>query len=298
MSLAVFSPGILTSLAIFTGYGLVLSATGPAREATGLTGAGTHQRIVRGEVQQLGAGTVQSFVAIGPQGAPVAIGVTLSAGALDQLPQSPNTVSRCFDLDGNGRHTGHECIGDEERILDVPVGPSSGLPFRWISVNWNPAGHYNTPYVQPHFDFHFNIVDRERIESIRPGRCGELADCDDFKRATVPVPAQYLPSGYIDVGAVVPRMGNHLLDSKSPELKDSLPFTSTFIYGAYQGELIFWEPMITHDYLRNTTDACLEIRQPGAFRQAGYYPTRYCVRQNQEGERTVSLEGFRYSSAL
>src|SRR6185436_21080490 len=108
--------------------------------------------------------------------------------------------------------------------------------------------------------------------------------------ATQPVPARYLPSGYIDVGAVVPRMGNHLLDSQSPELRDSLPFTSTFIYGAYEGELIFWEPMITRDVLQKATDACLEIPQPQEFRQAGYYPTQYCIRQDKDGARIVSLE--------
>jgi hypothetical protein len=222
----------------------------------------------------------------------------MSAAALEQLPPVPNTVSRCFDLDGDGRHTQHECIGDEEWILDVPVDSSAGLPFRWIQVNWNPAGHHNTPYARAHFDFHFHTGDRERVEAIAPGRCGELADCEDFKRASRPVPARYLPAGYIDVGAVVPRMGNHLLDSQSPELKDSLPFTRTFIYGAYDGELIFWEPMITRDYLQQTRDACLEIRQPHGFRQAGYYPAEYCVRQDQQGGHTVSLEAFRYSKAL
>jgi hypothetical protein len=93
-------------------------------------------------------------------------------------------------------------------------------------------------------------------------------------------------------------MGNHLLDSQSPELKDSLPFASPFIYGVYDGEVLFWEPMITLDLLRNTQDSCLEIRQPEAFQQAGYYPTQYCVRQDRGGWRTVSLERFRYSEAL
>jgi hypothetical protein len=90
-------------------------------------------------------------------------------------------------------------------------------------------------------------------------------------------------------------MGNHLLDSKSPEIKDSVPFTRTFIYGAYDGELIFWEPMITHEFLLRTKDACFGVRQPAAFRQSGYYPTRYCLRQNEDGGRTVTLEGFRYA---
>src|SRR6185312_6901526 len=284
---AVLSPRGLGLAALLTGVGLALSAE-----------VSDHERVLRGKVETMGAGTVQSFVRLDPSDAPMAIGVTLSAGALEQLPPVPNTVSRCFDLDGNGRHTQHECIGDEGRILEVPAGAPAELPFRWIGLNWNAAGHVGTPYARPHFDFHFHTGDRARVEAIGSGRCGELADCEDFKRATQPVPAQYLPAGYIDVGAVVARMGNHLLDSQSPELKDSLPFTRTFIYGAYQGELIFWEPMITHDYLQQPQTACLEIRQPHGFRQAGYYPTEYCVRQDREGGRTVSLERFRYSKAL
>jgi hypothetical protein len=282
----VFSPRVLGAIALLTGLSLALSA-----ETTSDRG-----RSHLGLREKIGAGTVQSFLTLDPSGAPIALGVTLSSGALEQLPQSPNTVSRCFDLDGNGRHTLHECIGDEERILDIPEDLGAKLPFRWISVNWNAHGHI-PPYNHSHFDFHFHTGPRERIKSIKAGRCGELADCGDFKRATRPVPARYVPAGYIDVGAVVPRMGNHLLDSQSPELKDSLPFTSTFILGAYEGELIFWEPMITLDYLRKTTNSCTEIRQPQAFRQAGYYPTQYCVRQDQTGGRTVTLERFRYSDA-
>ena len=84
-------------------------------------GATGGERTLRGRAAKMGAGTLQSFVTLDPGGAPRAIGVTLSAGALEQLPPSPNTTSRCFDMDGDGRHTGHECIGDLERILDVPV---------------------------------------------------------------------------------------------------------------------------------------------------------------------------------
>ncbi|HZA98330.1 MAG TPA: hypothetical protein VE399_06100 [Gemmatimonadales bacterium] len=285
LSAALF-PRFQATIVLLTGLTLALSAGSTGRERT-----------LRGTKANLGGGTVQSFLRLDAEGAPAAVGVALSAGALEGLPQSPNTVSRCFDLDGNGRHTQHECIGDEERLLDLPAGVGDKLPFRWISVNWNAHGHI-PPYNRPHFDFHFHTGPREQIEAIAPGRCGELVDCGDFKRASHPVAARYLPSGYIDVGAVVPRMGNHLLDSQSPELKDSLPFTSTFIYGAWEGELIFWEPMITLDFLRNTAQACMKIPQPQAFRQAGYYPTQYCVRQDGQGGRTVTLEGFRYAEAL
>ena len=287
-----FSPGILGSFAIFVGYGFALSTRAPSHYTE--TGK-VHERTIRGKAESLGAGTVQSFVTTSLEGAPVAVGVRMSPGALKQLPESPNTVSRCFDMDGNGSHTGHECIGDLERILDVPLPASSGLPFKWITVNWNAGGH-PAPYNLPHFDFHFYAADRQLIEAITPGRCGELVDCGHFKRASEPVPARYLPKGHISVGAVVPRMGNHLLDSQSPELKDSLRFTRTFIYGAYEGELIFWEPMITMEFLQQTPKACFGISQPEGFRRAGYYPTQYCLRQAERGARTVTLEGFRYQA--
>jgi hypothetical protein len=284
MAVSVLSPRNLAIAAGITGLGLALSA-----------GAMNTEQTLRGKEERIGAGTAQSFVRLDRQGAPLAVGVTVSAGALEHLPRTPNTVSRCYDIDGNGRHTGHECIGDLERILDVPVAASAGLPFKWITVNWNAAGH-PAPYNRPHFDFHFYTVDRTVVESITPGRCGELVDCGHFARATRPLPAGHLPAGHIDVGAVVPRMGNHLLDSQSPELKDSMPFTRTFIYGAYEGKLIFWEPMITLDMLRQTRDACWAISQPEGFAQAGYYPTKYCVREDRNVGRTISLEGLRYVS--
>ncbi len=55
--------------------------------------------------------------------------------------------------------------------------------------------------------------------------------------------------------------------------------------------------MITLEFLQKTRDACLEIRQPQGFKEAGYYPTQYCARQNQKGDRTISLEGFRFWQA-
>lgn len=248
-----------------------------------------------GPEQAIGRGTAQPYVTFGPGGAPAAIGVRLSAGALEGLPGQHNTHSRCFDVDGSGGHDAHECIGDEERVLELPAGlwRETGLPFKWITLNWNADGHLNSPYAHPHFDFHFFAAERRHIEAIRAGSCGELVDCEDFKRASRPIPPEYLPEGHIDVGAVVPRMGNHLLDSGSPEIKDHARFTRTFIYGAFDGDLIFWEPMITLDALQRATNECFEIRQPRAFRQTAHYPTRWCMRREAEsGARTVSLERF------
>ena len=270
------------------------------------------RRTYTGSTAVIGKGQIQGYVVLTPSGVPAAVGVNLTEGALEQLPVHKNRRSRCFDLNGDATIAASECVGDEERILQLPddIVVRAQLPFRWISVNWNAEGHHPPPpkpgeapappiYARPHFDFHFFAWDRERIEAIAPGPCGEFVDCGDFERGRKPIPPRFVPEGHVDLGIVVPRMGNHLLDSRSPELVDpATPFTRTFIYGVFDGELIFWEPMITFDFLGRTRDACFEIRQPAAYQKAGYYPTRYCIRtQAGTKQHTVSLEGFVYARA-
>jgi hypothetical protein len=302
MMLAALTARLLGPAAIGLGLVMLLTSWAPERARTYV-----------GATAAIGAGRLQSYVKLTPRGVPVEVGVSLTDNALERLPVHKNQHSRCFDLDRNARHSPAECLGDDERVLELPadVVSRAGLPFKWISVNWNAEGHHPPPpkpgeqpappvYARPHFDFHFYAWDRERIEAIGTGPCGEFVDCRDFERGTRPLASRYVPANHIDVGIVVPKMGNHLLDSRSPELADpATPFTRTFIYGAFDGELIFWEPMITLDFLRRTDQACFEINQPQAFQRSGYYPTRYCVRRDeQKQQRTVSLEGFVYSHAL
>lgn len=295
------TPRIVVPAALALGVIALLTSWAPDRGRTYV-----------GSSAEIGAGTTQSYVTLSSSGAPMAVGVRLTAGALKQLPAHKNRHSRCFDLDGNATYSANECLGDDERILELPaeVVARAGLPFKWVALNWNAEGHHPPPpaegqeplppvYARPHFDFHFHTLERERVEAIAPGRCGELVDCGDFERGTRALPPRYLPPGHIDVGVVVPRMGNHLLDSQSPELASpAAPFTRTFIYGAYDGELIFWEPMITLEFLKRSADSCFQIRQPQEFKRSGYYPTRYCIRADQgDGSRSVSLEGFVYAAA-
>ena len=115
----------------------------------------------------------------------------------------------------------------------------------------------------------------------------------------MPVPASQLPDGYIAVGAAVAGMGNHLVDSQDPELADpSLGFSRTFIYGSYDGRLIFLEPMVSHAYLSSRPQQCTPLRRPQEVAIAGWYPTRYCVRYDTVGDaHLVTLEGLVYRTA-
>lgn len=251
-----------------------------------------------GDPETLGDGTVRTYVDIDEGNSPVAIGVNFTSGMLENLPTEPNNKSRCFDLDGDGVIADQgECEGDEERILYLPkqIADDARIPIKYIAVNWIAHGHPSPappPWAVPHFDFHFYMSDLETVSSIRTGPCGLLINCEDFELASKPVPSIYVHSDQIDVGAAVPAMGNHLINSQSPELVDpSQKFTHTWIIGAYDGHVTFFEPMITYEFLNSRPNVCVPINQPQAWEVAGYYPTEYCIRYREaEDAYTVSLE--------
>jgi len=256
-------------------------------------------RTVTTERQKVGNGWASVYVALDADGTPHALGVSLTSEALEGLPTEPNRTSRCFDRNGDGRIDVDECVGDYNFTFAIPDGEAAKAvsPFKWIALNWNPHGHGKPappPWSAPHFDFHFYVADREAVKRLRTGSCGEMIDCDDFKTATKPVPAKYIHPDHVDVGAAVPDMGNHLIDSKSPELaKGGPPFTHTFIFGAYDGQITFLEPMVTRAYIASKPSMCKPINQPQAWAIAGRYPTKYCVRYvPMDNMYTVSIEDF------
>ena len=151
---------------------------------------------VYGAAKRLGDGFAQVYAELDGAGAPREIGVMFDRGMLEALPTIPNTWSRCFDKNGNGRIDEHgECNGDYELRFALPqeLVQRALTPFSWVSVNWNPMGHPAPAppvWAVPHLDFHFYIMAEDAVAQIRPGPCSELIDCDDFKRAQVPVPAR------------------------------------------------------------------------------------------------------------
>jgi hypothetical protein len=243
------------------------------------------------------------FVELGPQGKPGVLGIALTEAALTGLATRMNTTSRCFDKNGDGTVAHGECLGDYQADLALPAGATDlGLPIRWATVNWNPEGHMAPAppvWSAAHFDFHFFMVEPALIHGIRPGPCAEVIHCEDFARASTPLPERHVPPDYIDVGAAVAAMGNHLVDSRDPEVADpTLGFSRTFIYGAYDGKLIFLEPMVSHRFLSSRPQQCTPVRAPKAYATAGYYPTSYCVRHDAASATyRVTLEGLVYRQA-
>jgi hypothetical protein len=255
------------------------------------TPAATEPVIVYGSSGELGEGTSRTYAEFDAEGNPVAIGISFTEGFLKGLPTelNPESVCVCFDLneDGITSPADGECLGDYATDYDLPTDLTErdDVSFRWVGAGFEPMGH-DPPGVWdiPHFDFHFYLQPPEDVHAIRPGPCGILIDCEDFEN---------------DVQAAVPGMGNHLIDSTSPEFGDPPQrFTHTFIYGAYNGHITFLEPMITVEYLESRPNECHSIKQPVSWEESGYYPQEYCTRYlEDEGTYQVSLEGLVYHEA-
>ena len=244
---------------------------------------------------KLGNGTVSSYADIAG-GAPAAIGVVWSASALEGLPNGSDQ-HRCFGRTKDGAiDAATKCQHTHELVIPLPdvVARRVDVPFKWVLLNWNPEGHIPAGvYNVAHFDIHFEMVPIADVFAIEPGPCGpELVRCDQFQAARKPLPPNYVAADYVDVGAVVPAMGNHLIDTTGPEFQKQ-PFTRSWIYGVYDGKVIFYEAMVTRAHLLTKPDGCAPIKAPRAVAAAGFYPTEYCVRHNPAtGEYSVSMERF------
>ncbi len=230
----------------------VLAAAILLTAAVALAGAGVPagtSRTAIGETKSVGDGTIRTWVTTA-QGHPYAMGVTFSEAMLTGLPPTlPYT---------------------EYPLALPPV--ASQTPFTHFVLNWNPHGHIPPEiYDVPHFDFHFYFITpqvREQITTTGEDRGPTLKQ----------PPAGVMPPGYITAPDFAePRMGLHWGDQNAPEFHGK-PFTYSFIYGSYNGQLAFIEPMATMAFLQSKQNVSEPIPQPGTYPGPGYYPTRWSLR--------------------
>jgi Domain of unknown function (DUF5602) len=250
-------------------------------------GTVTGAQLRYGTAIQLGKGQARTYaVRDRKTGDPVEVGVALTEGALQGLPEA-------------GQHGGNGHEHYASYILELPAG--HGTPYRFVELDWNPKGH-GGPYTAQHFDFHFYRVPLEEHDAIDPARA------DYPERAAAFPAAEELPTGYVSshelmnltpAQAAVPKMGLHWVDTNSPELPPrNQPFTATFIIGSWGGKVIFDEPMITRDFIlahRDSITGGTTIPVPASARYApaGFYMDSYRVSFDRSaGEYRVALTGL------
>jgi hypothetical protein len=255
-----------------------------------------------GSQTELGKGTVTSYAELNRQGEPTAIGVVFAPGALDGLPAGGSDLHHCADRNKDGTvDRATECIETYEHVIPLPdaVARRKDVPFKWVLLNWNPKGHIPPGiYDVPHFDVHFYMEPIANVFAVQSGPCGpEFVRCDQFEVGRQPVPSNYVPPDYRNVDAVVPAMGNHLIDVTGPEFNKQ-PFTRSWIFGVYGGRVIFYEEMVARAVLLGKPQSCFPIKSPKGVAISGFYPTVSCLRHDAAtGETTVSMESFTLRAA-
>jgi hypothetical protein len=242
-----------------------LNSSQPVAVGKGVSKAGTFV----GETKPLGNGQVRSWVTLDGSGNPTAIGLTFGEAVLSNLPKEPPPGAEGTEVS-----------------LALPSEAAS-TAFKHVGLWWNPHGHPPASiYDVAHFDFHFYTITEQERSAI-------TVEGDDVARSNKQPAAEFVPEGYVYIpDSAIPRMGAHWVNPLSSEFHGQA-FTRTFLYGSYNGQLIFGEPMITKDFLETKTDVTEPIKLPAKYALHAYYPTKYSVRYDPvKREYTVALEGM------
>lgn len=241
-----------------------------------------------GPAKAVGAGGARSYVTLS-NGLPVAIGFELEEDTLRGLPGPMQHHKMAAPSPGTTDYL-LEHADMTEFLLDLPE-QAQATPFKFLELDWNPAGHDPSGiYDKPHFDFHFYTITKAERDAIDP------ADPDFARKGKLLPQPELVPASYITPSpiALVPRMGVHWVSSQAEELHGK-PFTQTFIHGSWNGRMIFFEPMITKAFLDSNPDVTLPISSAKCYEPAGYYPTAYSIRYDENTRiYRVSLSGFEH----
>lgn len=223
-------------------------------------------RLLYGPETKIGEGVVRSWVSVTPDQKPVEIGVSISKKA---VPSLPNEMT--------------------EYKLEFPAGVDI-RPYNHIVLDWNPQGHVPATYEHPHFDMHFYMIADEERKAIPGGPQEHTAEFE----------AYYMPETYISAVDAIPAMGVHWIDAMTPEMNGE-HFTKTYIMGANQSKVIFYEPMITLAYLQGlpaNKKEVIDVPRPKRVQADGYHPCAYTIiNQSKSKEYLVSLSKLSFIKA-
>lgn len=252
-------------------YGTVGSAAAVPGRGSGFPPRG---RTEYGESAPMGAGEVTPFVAEHPNGKWTAVGVELSAAAA--------TIDET------------EYDEMQHAAIDFP----GETVFEFLGLDWMPEGHGPPAvYGVPHFDVHFYLDSQAEVAEIPPVNYPPYASTDD--PYDVALTADQVPEGYFRTNYVVPAMGEHYFDATAPEWSapgepSGEDFTHTFVWGHWDGDLTFFEPMVTTEFLGSLDGVVTEsITTPDRMPEAGAYPTEYSVAYHRNRDAyTITLGAF------
>jgi hypothetical protein len=204
-------------------------------------------------------------------GNPTEVGVILSNDALSNLPEHA-----------------------EEYMLQLPPEAST-TAITHIGLDWRSHGHApDDIYHLPHFDVHAYVITPQEREAIT----ATGANLETVYATPAP---ELIPAGYVLAPeSAEPRQGAHWIDPTADEFRDAPHgFDHTMIYGFYNGEMAFVEPMVTIDFLQSQQEFEGAIALPARYARPSAYPTAYSITYNEAtGEHVIALTDFMPSATI
>ncbi|MEO5984252.1 MAG: hypothetical protein ABIP80_02035 [Ferruginibacter sp.] len=220
--------------------------------------------VFKGPNVEIGNGYARSWIRINHLDKPLEIGIELTAAAFASLP-----------------HEGARLL------LPLHHKAKEVTPFDHIGFNYLEHGHPPmNVFTVAHFDAHFymmTVAERLAIPAVT------LATLPLF---TLAPPQDYMPFSYFQAGPEA-QMGQHWI----PPPPTFLPFSRVMVYGTFNGELTFIEPMVSVAYMRTVgitnIPSINNYLQPLRFAEAGNYPTTYNIYKDpQNGNYNITLSNF------
>jgi hypothetical protein len=210
-----------------------------------------------GSYVNVGNGKARSYISKNADGSVKEVGFNFTEDALSGLP-TQNT----------------------DYVLPMPSDNKTQI--NHISFDYSVHGHSPEHiYDVPHFDVHYYMISEQEKNAITE---------TDPKIDVLP-PASSIPKNYVPGGNEA-KMGKHWVDTTSHEFHGQ-EFTSTFVYGSYNGKFIFFEPMISVSYLQTKPNVKLNVTSLGGVQKAGLYPQEYAIEwQKERREYTVALDNL------
>ncbi len=215
--------------------------------------------------QPLGGGTARSYVTIGSDGTPKAVGVQLTAAVVSGL--SDSVSSRI--------------------VLPLPaqasVTPLNHIDFVYQATGHFPPGLFDVPQFAVSF-FSVTQAFRQQILAIGPDNLAKLYQVPSNDEA---------PPTYFELpGSGVAGYGMHYAYFQAPEFVNE-GFTDSLDLLYYNGHLIGEEPLVSVSYLRQNNSRVDTLETPKKYPHPGYWPTQNALRYDPVAKvYTISLEGF------
>ncbi len=167
-------------------------------------------------------------------------------------------------------------------VISMPAEARVATGVDHLTVYWEHHGHPPTPFLTPHFDFHFyTISNADRL----------AIDCANKSKPDALPNGYSMPDMNIDgigmlTGLCVPGMGMHSLVTS--ELAATTPFSGTEVLGFYNSKPIFFEPMIAKAKLMEKQSFTVPMTVPAGLAASVHYPTKF------EAVYDASIPGYRF----